>query len=63
MNGWFGNGKENHNCQSFVTKALNLLHPKLNTNAIMVTDESRRTKKKIDIFPSAIKEVLETIKI
>ena len=63
LNGWFGNGKENHNCQSFATKALNLLHPKLNTNAIMVTDESRRTKKKIDIFPSAIKEVLETIKI
>ena len=56
-------GKDNHNCQSFASKALMKLKPKFNPIQITVKDESRRTKKKIDVFPSAIKEVLETLKI
>ena len=63
LNGIIGDGKENHNCQSFASKALMKLKPKFNPIQITVTDESRRTKKKIDVFPSAIKEVLETLKI
>ena len=56
-------GKDNHNCQSFASKALMKLKPKFNPIQITVTDESRRNKKKIDVFPSTIKEVLETLKI
>ena len=56
-------GKDNHNCQSFASKALMKLKPKFNPIQITVKDESRRTKKKIDVFPSTIKEVLETLKI
>ena len=63
LNGIIGDGKENHNCQSFAAKALMQLKPKFSSIQIIVTDQSRKTKKKIDIFPSAIKEVLETIKI
>ena len=63
LNGIIGDGKENHNCQSFASKALMKLKPKFSSIQIIVTDESRKTKKKIDIFPSTIKEVLETLKI
>ena len=56
-------GKDNHNCQSFAVKALNILKPKFISSNIVVNDKSRRTKKKIDVFPSTIKEVLETLKI
>ena len=52
---------KNHNCQSFAIKALNLLKPKFNSIQVIVTDNARRTKKKIDIFPDEIKKVLETL--
>ena len=56
------NGSANHNCQSFAAKALKILKPSFDPNNIIKKDTSRKTNKKIDIFPKYIKDVLETLK-
>ena len=60
LNGIFGSG--NHNCQTFAAKALNILKPSFNPHYIIKKDTSKKTNKKIDIFPKYIKDVLETLK-
>ena len=55
-------GSANHNCQSFAAKALKILKPSFDPNNIIKKDTSRKTNKKIDIFPKYIKDVLETLK-
>ena len=60
LNGIFGSG--NHNCQTFAAKALNILKPSFDPHYIIKKDTSRKTNKKIDIFPQYIKDVLETLK-
>ena len=52
----------NHNCQSFASKALNLLKPLFNQNMIIVTDTLRKTENKIDAFPTFIQEILNILK-
>ena len=58
MNGIIGIGKDNRHCKTFAAKALNIFKSKFNSNMIIVTDDSRKTKKKIDIFPTLIKDVM-----
>ena len=58
LNGIIGIGKDNRHCQTFAAKALSILKPKFMKNMINVTDDSRKTKKKIDIFPDIIKDEL-----
>ena len=55
-------GSANHNCQSFAAKALKILKPSFDPNNIIKKDTSKKTNKKIDIFPKYIKDVLETLK-
>lgn len=62
VGGIMGIGGGNHNCQSFASKALDLLKPSFESKMIAVTDKKRKTKNKIDIFPSQIKETLLKIK-
>jgi len=61
LKGVIGIGNDNHNCQSFAAKALNLLKPVFDPSIITVQDSSRRTKNKIDIFPTFLKEVLQNL--
>jgi len=52
------NRNDNYNSHTFVAKALSILKPKFMKNMIIVTDDSRKTKKRIDIFPDIIKDEL-----
>ena len=53
---------DNHNCQTFASKALQKLKPSFNPIMIIITDNSRKTKKKIDIFSNCTKETLQSLK-
>jgi hypothetical protein len=51
----------NHNCQVFAAKALDLLKPTFVSKMIVVTDKERKKKKKIDIFPKQIIDILSKL--
>ena len=61
IGGLMGLAGGNHNCQVFAAKALDLLKPTFISKMIVVTDKDRKTKKKIDIFPQQVKEILSKL--
>ena len=61
LNEMFSIGKDFHNCQTFASKALKLLKPIFKANMIVVTDKSRTTENKIDIFPDFMIKVLQNL--
>ena len=61
LNGIIKDIDDNHNCQSFASKVLNMLRPSFNPNMIIVTDSSWKTEKKIGVFPDFIQGVLNTL--
>ena len=61
IGGLMGIAGGNHNCQVFAAKALDLIKPTFILKMIIVTEKDRKTKKKIDIFPQQIKEILSKL--
>ena len=55
-------GLINHNCQTFVAKALEILKPQFIPGMIQIGLYGKEYKKKIDIFPDEIKNVLNKLK-
>ena len=52
----------NYNCQNFVAEALEILRPKFVPGMIQNGPNGKEYKKKIDIFPNIIKNVLNNLK-
>ena len=53
----------NHNCQTFVAEALEILRPQFIPLMIQKGPNGKEYKKKIDIFPNNIKNVLNNLKL
>jgi hypothetical protein len=56
------NYNDNHNCQTFISKALNSLRSLFNPNMIIESDILRKKENKIDAFPTFIQGVLNILK-